>query len=150
MSRRTVSLVLGVAASALLMSACGDASGQDDDASASLECLEPRGNARGALFEFRAMAGGRDRVDTSPLEFAESMFRRLADQVSAGEAILQDIDRWKAAVDAWDDGRSAIAPQIVGGRVVEPDTSELDRRLIAELTPLSERLTAWVESACEN
>lgn len=40
------------------------------------------------------------------------------------------------------------AGQLVNGQFVEPDTTELDQRLLAELAPLAERLGAWVETAC--
>jgi hypothetical protein len=44
----------------------------------------------------------------------------------------------------------SIPPRIVDGRFVELDTTEVDRRLISELTPLGDRLAAWVEAACQD
>jgi hypothetical protein len=113
-----------------------------------MECLEPRGNARGALLELRWMLEGREPVDTSALEGARTFMRQLAGVVSAPEPVLQDIERWEAAIAAWGDALSAIELRIVDGRFVEPDTTKIDRRLLDELAPLAERLGAWVENAC--
>ena len=76
--------------------------------------------------------------------------RRLADRVSTPSEVRQDFDRWEHAVQAWLDGIRAIPPNIVEGRLIEPDTSELDRALIGEMQPVGERLDAWVYKVCGN
>lgn len=149
MSRRARFAMMSLGMVACFTGGCGEESGANEAAAASLECLEPRGNARGALLEFQWMLEGRQPVNTDTLEGARTFMRQLAGFVSAPETIRQDIDRWEAALRAWSDGLSAIEPQIVNGYFVEPDTSELDRRLLSELTPLADRLGAWVESACD-
>lgn len=142
--------MITLAAAALFAGGCFDDSSEDDvDAALSIECLEPRGNARGALLEFRRMASGEQRVDTGTIEGAETFMRQLGAQVAPPDAVRQDLDRWEAALAAWDDGLARIEPRIVNGLFVEPDTTELDRRLLAELAPLAERLGAWVETACD-
>lgn len=114
----------------------------------SIECLETRGNARGALLEVRWMLNGEQRVDTSTIEGAETFMRRLAAQAGAPETVPPDLDRWDGALATWRDGLLRMEPQIVNGLFVEPDTTQIDQRLLAELAPLAERLGAWVETAC--
>lgn len=151
MCQRCSFRMAALAAAVLLVGGCfdDDSGGDDVDAALSLECLEPRGNARGALLEFRWMANGERRVDTSTIEGAETFMRQLAAQAGAPDAVRQDLDRWEAALAAWDVGLRRIEPRIVNGQFVEPDTTALDRRLLAELAPLAERLGAWVETSCE-
>ncbi|HLU05190.1 MAG TPA: hypothetical protein VKZ91_01430 [Woeseiaceae bacterium] len=147
---RNTNVVLMLAVVACFTAACtGGDFDQDEETVLSLECLEPRGNARGALLEFEWMVEGRQPVDTGTLGGVRTFGRQLADEVSAPAAIRQDLDRWESALAAWRDSLSAIEPQIRDGYFVEPDTTELDRRLLAELTPLAKRLGVWIEGACE-
>lgn len=36
------------------------------------------------------------------------------------------------------------------GRVIEPDTSQLDQTLMSELRPVGKRLADWVAGVCED
>jgi hypothetical protein len=121
----------------------------DETDESTIECLEPRGNARGALLELRRMMSGEQPVDTTTIEGAATFMRQLGAQVAPPDSVLQDLQRWDAALGTWRNGLSQIEPRIENGRFVEPDTTDIDRRLLAELAPLAERLGAWVERACD-
>ncbi len=141
--------VLTIVAVGLLLAACGEAgtadtAGETTDFDLMLNC----GEARGALLELSSMTSRRARVDTSTVTSGAGHLRRLADRVSAAGEVRQDIDRMDLAAQAWLDGIRAIPPNIVEGRLIEPDTSALDETLIGELQPVRERLAGWVLKVC--
>ena len=128
----------------------GDAiAGGSETAATNDDLLMACGEARGALLDIDAITSGRKPVDTSSLSGVIQL-RRLADQSSAPEEVGKDLERLRDAGDAWADGLRAIEPRFADGRVVEPDTSELDRTLINEVTPVGQRLAAWVHDVCDS
>lgn len=145
-------LALAVLVTGSLLVACGgDAPSQDNGAKAPDDTLLfSCGEARGALLDLELMTSGRKRVDTSTLGSGASFVRRLADEVSAPAEVNKDIDQWMHALDAWSERLRAIEPKIENGRVVEPDTSELDKSLMSELHPIGERLANWVARVCKD
>jgi hypothetical protein len=141
--------VLAMVAIGSLLAACGEAGSADETGqTADFDLLVQCGEARGALLELASMRSHRERVNTSSLDSGELQMRRLAHKVSAPGEVRQDIDLWDQAVQAWLDGIRAIPPNIVQGRLVEPDTSALDEALVNELRPAGERLTHWVGKVC--
>jgi hypothetical protein len=140
-------LVIG----SLLLGACGSEEGGRETAAGASDpalfmvCAE----SRGALLELEAMAGGRKPVDTSSLAHGAGFLDQLADRVSAADDVRSSLVRWKEAVTAWNNQLSAIPPRIENGRLIEPDTSELDRALLSELQAISQPLADWVDGACE-
>jgi hypothetical protein len=140
---------LTMAAVGALLAACGEAGSPDSEQqTVDAELLLYCGEARGALLELTWALEGRERVDTSKIDHGPTRMRWLAEKTSASDAVRQDFQRWDAAVQAWLDGIRAIPPRFEAGRVIEPDTTALDRRLIADLGPVSQRLAGWVRSVC--
>jgi hypothetical protein len=43
----------------------------------------------------------------------------------------------------------AMQPRIENGRLIEPDTSALDRELVEELQAVDKPLVDWVKETCE-
>ena len=72
----------------------------------------------------------------------------LAQRVSAPAEVHKDVEQWRRALDAWSDGLRAMPPTITDGRLIEPDTSGLDRALVEELCPLGARLRSWHTRQC--
>ncbi len=137
-------LVLG----SMLLAACGDAADSANDAATATDDELPFycGEARGTLLELALMTSGRQVVDTSKL--STTHLYRLADKVSAPSEVRQDIDGWNHACDAWGEKRTAMQPRFENGRLIEPDTSELDKALLNEMAPRGKRLSAWVTKVC--
>jgi hypothetical protein len=148
---RVHALVTIALAGSWLLPGCGGASSEEAEVSPAVDdLLLYCGEARGSLLELDVMTSGQKPVNTSALGFGSSNFQRLADKVSAQAPVNEDIRRWNTAVEAWTQGLRAIPPQIANGRFVEPDTSALDKALLAELTPVSKRLGTWVKGVCDH
>jgi hypothetical protein len=142
---------IAIVASALLASACGDAvdagndeAEPDDEVSYSFNCNE----ARGALYTFEQMVVGRERVNQGRLGQAESSLRRLAEEKQAPVSIMSDLDAWRAAVVAHSLALTSWQPTFMNGRFAEPDTTQIDRKMLDSVRPLGERIDAWVAQMC--
>jgi len=105
--------------------------------------------SRGSLHELETMVNGRNRVNTSALEHGVGMLGQLAGRVPANSTVRADLQRWTQALTTWREQLKAIPPRIENGRLIEPDTMELDRALLGELQRVSQPLSDWVKAACE-
>ncbi|MGQ0833853.1 MAG: hypothetical protein ACT4O5_02855 [Gammaproteobacteria bacterium] len=143
--------VLTMIALGSLLAACGEAGSADgEEKAADFDVMLFCGEARGSILALTSMTSRRARVNTSWLEYGEDHLGRLADQVSAPAEVRQDIARMGQSAQTWLDGIRAIPPNIVEGRLIEPDTSALDEKVIGDMRPVGERLSAWVFKVCGN
>lgn len=154
---RRLAAVMAALLATLQLPACGSGSdeataGKDASAQATSAPDEALmmlcGEARGALLELDWMLEGRKRLDVGTLGFDASMLGNLAQRVSAPAEVHKDVEQWRRALDAWSDGLRAMPPTITDGRLIEPDTSGLDRALVEELCPLGARLRSWHTRQC--
>ena len=144
------SVVATLTVASLGVAACGSAADEANPPNASdpglfMACAE----SRGSLHELQQMLGGSKRVDTSTLEHGAGMLTQLAGRVSASDDVRASLDRWKQAVTKWRDQLRAMQPRIENGRLIEPDTSALDRELMEVLQAVNKPLVAWVTETCE-
>ena len=131
------------------IAACGKAADEPkpqntSDSGLFMACAE----SRGSLLELQQMLGGSKRVATSTLEHGAGMLTQLANRVSAANEVRANLARWTQALTKWRDQLRAMQPKIENGRLIEPDTSALDRELVEELQVVNKLLVDWVKETC--
>lgn len=104
--------------------------------------------ARGALYRLGEMAKGEQPIHVSDLGHGAGYMRTLAENRKASAAIFRSVDEWRAAVVAHSQEITSLPPRIENGRVIEPDTADMDRRLLERVKPQGVALYPWVLEVC--
>ncbi len=106
--------------------------------------------ARGALYRLGQMAKGEQPIHESDLSHGAGFMRALAENRQASAAIFRSVDEWRAAVVARSKEITSLPPRIENGRVIEPDTTDMDRRMLERVKPQGAALYPWVLEVCGN
>lgn len=104
--------------------------------------------ARGALYRVGQMAKGAQPIHVSDLSHGAGSMRMLAENRKASVDIFRRIDEWHAAVVARSQEITSLPPRVESGRVIEPDTTDMDRRMFGRIEPQGVALTPWVREVC--
>jgi hypothetical protein len=104
--------------------------------------------ARGALYRLGQMTKGAEPIDESDLGHGAGFMRMLAENRKAPDDIFRRIDEWRAAVVARSKEITSLTPRIENGRFVEPDTTDMDRRMLERVKPQGIALAPWVREQC--
>jgi hypothetical protein len=104
--------------------------------------------ARGALYRLGQMTKRAQPVSVSDLSYGAGYMLQLADHQKAPADIRRRIDEWRAAVIARSDEITSLPPRIENGRVIEPDTTDMDRRMLERVKPHGPPLVIWVRDVC--
>lgn len=145
-------------AAGLLLAACGgepttamNAEPDTDGMGMSLEEATQIGacnEARGALYRLGQMAKGVEPISESDLGHGAGFLRQLADVKQGPPDIQQRIEEWRAAVVARSQEITSLPPRFENGRVIEPDTTDMDRRMLERITQHGPPLVKWVQEEC--
>jgi hypothetical protein len=145
-------------AATLLLAACGgeattamNAEPDTDGMGMSLEEAAQVGacnEARGALYGLGQMAKGAQPISAGDLGHGAGFMRQLADLQQAPPDILSRVEEWRAAVVARSQEITSLPPRFENGRVIEPDTTDMDRRMLGRITPHGPPLVKWVQAVC--
>lgn len=104
--------------------------------------------ARGALYRLGQMAKGEQPIHVSDLSHGAGYLRTLAENRKAAVDIFRHVDGWRAAVVARSQEITSLPPRIENGRVIEPDTTDMDRRMLERVKPEGAALFPWVREVC--
>jgi hypothetical protein len=104
--------------------------------------------ARGALYRLGQMSRRAQPISVSDLSYGAGYMRQLADHQKAPPDIQRRVDEWRAAVLARSDELTSLPPRIENGRVIEPDTTDMDRRMLERVKSVGPPLVTWVQGAC--
>ena len=140
-----------------MLAACGDgpagtdAETDSDGMGMSMEQAAYVGacnEARGALYRLGQMTKGVQPISVSDLGYGAGYMRQLADHQKAPPDIQRRVDEWRAAVVARSDEITSLPPRFENGRVIEPDTTDMDRRMLERVKPHGPALVIWVREVC--
>jgi len=104
--------------------------------------------ARGALYRLGQMTKGVQPISESDLNHGAGHMRRLVENQKAPADIRRGVDEWRAAVVARSREITSLPPRIENGRVIEPDTTDMDRRMLDRVKPHGPPLVIWVRGVC--
>lgn len=138
---------MGTLLSAIAIVGCGGAdelAGDEEtaDIDFSFNCNE----SRGALHRYQMMVDGQARIDEGSLD--TWVLVKLAEERKASPEVIQHIEGWSQARAARRDALRAIPPVFSAGRVIEPDTTGIDRQMMQAIQPHHAALTQWVNKEC--
>lgn len=155
-AKRGVVAALAASVSALMLAGCGgeseaDADTDTDGMGMSMEeaafvgaCNE----ARGALYRLGQMSKGVAPVSESDLSHGAGFMRHLVDNRQGPPDIQRRVDEWRTAVVARSHEITSLPPRFENGRVIEPDTTDMDRRMLERIKPHGPALVTWVREVC--
>lgn len=141
---RLGAVLIGAWLSATAVTACGGEEEFEDDFDLSFNCNESRGD----LVTFQMMVAGTASIEPGNLDRGASFVRRLAEERSAPPEVIAHTDAWQQAIQVRYDTLRALPPVISAGRVIEPDTTDMDRQQLQTIQPHFEALKAWVLGEC--
>lgn len=126
------------------MTGCGSGEESSDDFDLSFNCNESRGD----LATYQMMIEGKWSVTPGNLDRGASFIRLLAGERGSPAEVIAHTDAWSEAIEARHETLRALPPVISGGRVVEPDTTAMDRRQLRTVQPHFDALKQWVLKEC--
>jgi hypothetical protein len=104
--------------------------------------------ARGALHRLGQMTKGAQPISVSDMGNGAGFMLQLVEHQQAPAEIRRRVDEWRAAVVARSDEITSLPPRIENGRVIEPDTTDMDRRMLERVKPHGPALVTWVREVC--
>jgi hypothetical protein len=155
---RSVIGTLVAIASGLMLAGCGgepdtgmDTETDTDGMGMSMEQAAFVGacnEARGALYRLGQMTKGAQPISESDLSHGAGFMRQLVEHQKAPADIQHRVDEWRAAVVARSQEITSLPPRIENGRVIEPDTTDMDLRMLERVKPQGAALVTWVRDVC--
>jgi hypothetical protein len=104
--------------------------------------------ARGALHRLGRMTRGAQPISESDLSHGAGFMLQLVEHQKAPADIRRRVDEWRAAVVARSQEITSLPPRIEKGRVIEPDTTDMDRRMLDRVKVHGPALVIWVRDVC--
>jgi hypothetical protein len=151
-------VIFAAIASGLMLAGCGggsdtgvDTEPDSDGMGMSMEQAAYVGacnEARGALYRLGQMTKGTQPISESDLSHGAGYMRQLVEHQKAPADIRRRVDEWRAAVVARSQEITSLPPRIENGRVIEPDTTDMDRRMLDRVKPHGPPLVIWVREVC--
>jgi hypothetical protein len=132
--------------SAVLVGCGGDESAADDEMADDIDYSFHCNESRGALHRYQMMVDGQSRIDEGELDVWP--LGKLAEERKAPVEVNRHIEGWSHAREAQRDALRAIPPVFSGGRVIEPDTTGIDRQMMQAIQPHHAALEQWVKKEC--
>jgi hypothetical protein len=134
--------------SAAVMVGCGGGveSAADEEGAEDFDLSFNCNESRGALLQYQMMVDGQSRIDEGSLDTWP--LARLAEERKAPAEVTQHIEGWNQVRRAWRDALRAMPPVFADGRVVEPDTTGIDRQMMVSIGPHHRALKQWVKLQC--
>jgi hypothetical protein len=144
----TGTLLISSLLGAVALPGCGgsvetaDADEESGEIDYSMHCNE----SRGQLHTYQMMVDGQARIDQATLDTWALI--KLAEERKAPAEVTGHIEGWNQARQVQRDARRAMPPVFAEGRVIEPDTSDIDRQMVLSIQPHHAALKQWVKKEC--